>query len=85
VARDLQRSALLATAGDGASSLADALEWLVNEAVSESADPAKLGELLEQLALAGGRERIAALAVKSRITDGCPGPVVRHLAKIRQL
>jgi len=70
VARDLQRSASLATAGDGASSLADALEWLVNEAVSESADPAKLGELLEELALAGGRERIAALAVKSRITDG---------------
>ena len=70
VARDLQRSASLATAGDGASSLADALEWLVNEAVSESADPAKLGELLEDLALAGGRDRIAALAVKSRIADG---------------
>jgi hypothetical protein len=47
VARNLQRSASLATAADGAASLADALDWLVNEAVNASADPAKLGELLE--------------------------------------
>ena len=69
VARNLQYSAPLAVAGDWASSLAGALEWLVNEAVSTSADPAKLGEVFEDLALAGGRDRIAALAAKSRVTD----------------
>ena len=41
----------------------------MNDAISSSSDPAQLGAVLEELALAGGREQISALALKSRITE----------------
>lgn len=69
VLRELRRSTSAAPAGDGASSLTDALEWLMNQAITASPAPEKLGELLERLALAGGRDRIAALAVKAQVAD----------------
>jgi hypothetical protein len=68
MARELQDPGRLAEI-TGPASLEGVLELLVNQAVSRSADPVKLSGLLEDLALAGGRERIAALASKSRITE----------------
>jgi hypothetical protein len=69
VARDLRRSASLDGEAGAASSLENALEWLVNEAINNSPDPAKKGRLLEELALAGGRDRIAGLASKTQLTE----------------
>jgi NACHT domain len=66
--REFGRSGSLAAITD-VPSLGIALERLVNEAVRSSSNPAKLSELLEELALAGGRDRITALASKSRITE----------------
>jgi NACHT domain len=68
VAWVLQRSGSL-TAITDFTSVASVLERLVNEVVETSSDPAKLSELLEELALAGGRDRIATLASKSRIAE----------------
>jgi hypothetical protein len=56
VVRELEYSDPVAATTDILSSLEDALERMVNEAVSSSSDPAKLGGLLEELALAGGRD-----------------------------
>jgi hypothetical protein len=69
VARDLWRPALAAGATETAASLENALEWLVNEAISASADPGKIGQLLDELALAGGRARTARLASKTQLTQ----------------
>ena len=66
--REFQRSGSLAAITD-VPSLGSVLERLVNEAVRTSSNPAKLSELLEDLALAGGRDRITTLASKSRITE----------------
>jgi hypothetical protein len=41
-----------------------AIEKLIDDALSASQDPAMLGALLEELALAGGRDQISALAEK---------------------
>jgi hypothetical protein len=45
------------------------VERLVDEAIANSPDPAKVLELLERIALAGGRERIAALAAQSQMSE----------------
>jgi hypothetical protein len=68
MARDLQRQGPLGAATD-TSSLEGMLGHMLNEAIRASSDPEKLSELLEELALAGGRDRIEALASKSRITE----------------
>ena len=68
LAEEVQRSGSLGATID-AQSLATALSQLVNEAISTSPNPAKLTELLEELALAGGRERITSLALKLQITE----------------
>ncbi len=65
---ELQKSGSLG-ATTGSTSVGSALERLLNEAIGSSSDPAKLSELLEELALAGGRDQIATLASKSRITE----------------
>jgi hypothetical protein len=70
LARDLRRSASLAGDAEATSSLQSVLEWLVNQAISASPDPANKGELLEELALAGGHTRIARLAAKTQLTEG---------------
>ncbi len=66
--REFERSGSLAEITD-VPSLGIALERLVNEAIGSSSNPAKLSELLEELALAGGRDRIIPLASKLRITE----------------
>jgi hypothetical protein len=68
IARDLQHSGSLTTPAD-IPSVEGALERLLDQAVGSSSDPAKLSELLEELALAGGRDRITVLAAKLRITE----------------
>lgn len=68
-ARDLQGSASLGEKTGATPSLENALDWLVNQALEDSRDPATLGNLLEELALAGGRDRIAALALKVRTAE----------------
>jgi hypothetical protein len=49
--------------------IAALIEQRVNRVISSSSEPAKLGMLLEELALAGGRDEISALALKSGITE----------------
>ncbi|MFE4703061.1 P-loop ATPase, Sll1717 family [Streptomyces sp. NPDC056738] len=49
--------------------LEDLLAWQVDGALSASPDPALYGLVLEELALAGGRDRISALAGKLRIPE----------------
>jgi hypothetical protein len=49
--------------------LDDTIEWLIDDALGASPDPAKLGALLEELALAGGQDRTSALAGKLRIPE----------------
>jgi hypothetical protein len=68
VARALQSSGPAADIAD-AQPLSVWLEGLVDGAVGNSSDPAKLSGLLEDLALAGGRDQITKLASKSRITE----------------
>jgi hypothetical protein len=69
VARELgQRSSEWEGETGGPSSFEHALEWLVDEAVKASPDPEKKGLLLEELALAGGRDTIAHLASKAHLT-----------------
>jgi NACHT domain len=68
IGRDFERPGSLAEVPD-ISSLTRELEHLLNEAISTSSDPAKLSELLEALALAGGRDRVTTLAAKSRLTE----------------
>jgi hypothetical protein len=50
-------------------SISALIERRVNRVISSSSGPAKLGMLLEDLALAGGRDEISALALKSGITE----------------
>ena len=83
VVRELQRSGSIAAITD-IPSLERVLEWLVDEGLRTSSDPAKLSELLEVLALAGGRDGITSLAVKSRIEEEevrrlLDGPHIRGL------
>jgi hypothetical protein len=69
VARELgQRSSEWEAETGGPSSFEHALGWLVDEAVKASPDPEKKGLLLEELALAGGRDTIAHLASKTHLT-----------------
>src|SRR5262249_3628625 len=49
--------------------IAALIEQRVNRVISSSSEPAKLNMLLENLALAGGRDEISALALKSGITE----------------
>ncbi|MFF3441857.1 P-loop ATPase, Sll1717 family [Streptosporangium sp. NPDC002721] len=49
--------------------LKDVIESLVDDALSASPDPVLLGLFLEELALAGGQDRISALAGKLRGTE----------------
>jgi hypothetical protein len=81
VARDLgERSRIWATVLDSHSSFEHALEWLVNEAVKASPDPKTMELLLEELALAGGKDTIAHLASAMRLR---PEEVRRLLAAPR--
>ncbi|WP_310727906.1 ATP-binding protein [Streptomyces sp. N2A] len=67
VARRAQdRTALGVVFGDR---LEDLITWLVDNALSASPDPDLLGLVLEELALAAGRDRISALAGKLRIPE----------------
>jgi len=60
------------------------IEQLVSDALGASPDPATLSALLEELALAGGRDQISALAGKLRIPEDqvrrLLGPVLALLA-----
>jgi hypothetical protein len=67
VARELEERASAWGAGAGGS-FEHALGWLIDEAVRASPDPEKQGQLLEELALAGGRDTIADLAARTRLT-----------------
>lgn len=67
LAEELQRSGSLDAAKDV--SAPRMLERLVNRTIDTSPAPAKLAMVLEQLALAGGRDRIASLAAKSRLSE----------------
>lgn len=69
VARDLRQSGSVAGEVGTVSSLENALEWLVDQAISASPDPANKGRLLEELALAGGRDTIAGLASKIQLAE----------------
>lgn len=68
-ARYLQSSDSAGGETGGGSSLENALDWLVNQALEASSDPLRLAELFEELALAGGRARIAALASRVRAAE----------------
>jgi hypothetical protein len=68
VVRELRRSGSIAAMTD-IPSLERVLEWMVDEGLRTSSDPGKLSELLEVLALAGGRDGITSLAVKLRIAE----------------
>jgi energy-coupling factor transporter ATP-binding protein EcfA2 len=68
MAREFQRLGSLAEIAD-ITSLEGVLEQLVNQAVSSSPSPEKLSELLEDLALAGGRDRITSLVSKSQVAE----------------
>jgi hypothetical protein len=45
------------------------IEWLVDKALGASPDPTMHGALVEELALAGGRDRMSALAGKLRLPE----------------
>jgi len=68
IVREIERSGSFNVITE-TSSLGRTLELLVNEAVRSSSNPAELSELLEELALAGGRDQIGTLALKSRIAE----------------
>lgn len=50
-------------------SLKSIIEQQVDQALNSSADPVKLDEMFEDIALAGGSERITTLAYKVRVTE----------------
>ena len=80
IARELERSGSLDVITE-TSSPGIALELVVNDSIRISSNPAKLSELLEELALAGGRDQISNLALKSRIAE----EEVRRLLDARSL
>jgi hypothetical protein len=86
----LLESRSLTTSTDIPSSLESAIERTVNEVISTAPDPVKMGELLEHIALAGGRERMTVLSAKLQVSQekgptspshstrkwtACPGPI----------
>ncbi len=68
IARALQHPGSL-TAASHITSLESGLKGLVDGAIEASSDPPQLSEILEELALVGGRERTSALASRLRIAD----------------
>lgn len=73
--RNILRSASPVAGAQAASTLEGALEWLVNAAVTASSDPAGAGLLLEEIALAGGRDTVTGLAAKCQLAED----QIRHL------
>jgi hypothetical protein len=68
VAQELQRTSSSDTASTSLSFQAT-IERLIDQATRSSSNPAKLNQLLEELALVGGRERVQILAAKMQISE----------------
>lgn len=64
-----QRSASWAASVGEASTTEHALEWLVNEAVSASPEPKKLGDLLDELAKSGRGLFVEDLAARANLAE----------------